>query len=180
MDEYVGLTPEAPQGFGNFLRNALFSKAPFGSVQYINGQARDPEEECRRYEALLACAPADIVCMGIGENAHIAFNDPHEADFQDPRMVKVVSLDETCRRQQVHDGCFASLEQVPCQAITLTVPALVNASCIFCVVPAKTKAQAVKNSLEKEICEKYPASILRRIPGSVMYLDQDSSALLDW
>lgn len=180
MDEYVGLEQDAPQGFGNFLRAAIFSKAPFKSVQYINGQTDDPEAECRRYAALLEAAHIDIVCMGIGENAHIAFNDPGEADFHDPLPVKVVHLDETCRNQQVHDGCFAALEQVPKTAITLTVPTLMNADYHFCIVPAKSKAQAVRNTLDREISEAYPASILRTAPRSVLYLDADSSALLAW
>lgn len=180
MDEYVGLPQDAPQGFGNFLNNALFSKAAFRSVQYLNGQAEDPEAECLRYSKLLSEAGIDIVCMGIGENAHIAFNDPHEADFEDPKAVKIVKLDETCRMQQVHDGCFSSLEQVPHTAITLTIPTLTHVSSIFCVVPAATKAEAVRNCLEEEISEKYPASILRRVPGSAMYLDPDSSSLLHW
>lgn len=180
MDEYVGLDSEAPQGFGNFLRNAIFSRAPFKSIQYINGQAENPEEECLRYAALISAAHIDIVCMGIGENAHIAFNDPGEADFEDPKAVKLVRLDEACRNQQVHDGCFASLEQVPTTAITLTVPTLTKGEYLFCMVPAKSKAVAVKNSLEKEISETYPASILRKVPGSVLYLDRESSSLLDW
>ncbi|MGN0479002.1 MAG: glucosamine-6-phosphate deaminase [Hominenteromicrobium sp.] len=180
MDEYVGLDPNTPQGFGNFLREAIFGKAPFKSVQYIDSQADDPEAECRRYAALLGAAHIDIVCMGIGENAHIAFNDPGEADFDDPLPVKVVHLDETCRNQQVHDGCFAALDQVPRTAITLTVPTLMNADYHFCIVPAESKAQAVRNTLEKEISEAYPASILRKTPRSVLYLDADSSALLAW
>lgn len=180
MDEYVGLPADAPQGFGNFLKNAIFSKAPFKSVQYINGLAEDMEAECARYAKLLKDAHVDIVCMGIGENAHIAFNDPHEADFNDPKAVKIVTLDETCRTQQVHDGCFAALELVPKTAVTLTIPTLVDTDYIFCVVPAKTKAQAAKNVVTEPIGELYPASILRRKPGAVMYLDPDSGSLIAW
>ena len=113
MDEYVGLAPDAPQGFGNFLRARLFDRVPFGSVAYINGFASDTNAACAEYAQALCAAPIDIVCMGIGENGHIAFNDPHEADLMDPLLVKRVSLDEVCRMQQVHDGCFAKRRAHP-------------------------------------------------------------------
>lgn len=177
MDEYLGLAPDAPQGFGNFLRRALFGRAAFGAVDYLNGQAEDPEAECRRYAALLQADPPDVVCMGIGENGHIAFNDPAEADFDDPAQVKVVTLDEQCRMQQVHDGCFDRLEAVPRQALTLTIPALTAGTRIFCVVPAATKAQAVRDALLGPVSEACPASILRRCPEARLYLDPDSAAL---
>ncbi len=179
MDEYVGLHKDAPQGFGNFLKDRLFSKVPFKSVNYIDGQAPDPQAECKRYEGLLREAKIDIVCMGIGENAHIAFNDPHVAFFNDKDGVKLVDLDETCRMQQVNDGCFKTLADVPKTAITLTIPTLVNADWIFCMVPAKTKAQAVKNSLTETISEKYPASILRTKPNAIMYVDSDSGRFIE-
>jgi glucosamine-6-phosphate deaminase len=178
MDEYVGLPAIAPQGFGNFLRDRIFSKCPFKEVHYINGLAADTEEECRRYAKLVNEEPIDIVCMGIGENAHIAFNDPDVADFQDPKTVKLVPLDLVCRQQQVNDGCFAKLEDVPTHALTLTVPALFKGEQIFCIVPAKNKAEAVYFSLDRGIGEKYPASILRNHGNSVMYLDSDSGAKL--
>ncbi|MDR0450518.1 MAG: glucosamine-6-phosphate deaminase [Treponema sp.] len=178
MDEYVGLPAEAPQGFGNFLRDRLFSKCPFKEVHYLNGLAADIEEECRRYAELLNREPVDLVCMGIGENAHIAFNDPGVADFRDPKTVKPVPLDLVCRRQQVNDGCFARLEEVPARALTLTVPALFKGGRIFCMVPAKSKADAVYYSLDRDIGEKYPASILRNHASAVMYLDSDSGARL--
>lgn len=177
MDEYLGLAPDAPQGFGNFLRRAIFGRVDFGSVAYLDGQAADPEAECRRYGALLAADPPDVVCMGIGENGHIAFNDPAEADFHDPAQVKVVTLDERCRMQQVHDGCFDRLEAVPRQALTLTIPALTGGTQIFCVVPASTKAQAVRDALLGPVSEACPASILRRCPQARLYLDPDSAAL---
>lgn len=146
MDEYIGLAADAPQGFGNFLRGRLFGRLPFGQVFYLDGQAADPQAECARYSALLAEYPVDIVCLGIGENGHIAFNDPHVARFDDPVRVKVVDLDDKCRRQQVHDGCFASLGQVPTHALTLTIPALTAASGMYCIVPAQTKARAVHDT----------------------------------
>ena len=177
MDEYVGLAPDAPQGFGNFLRRAIFGRLPFGSVHYLPTMG-DPEASCRDYEALLAEADPQIVCMGIGENGHIAFNDPAVADFRDPRLVKPVGLDEICRMQQVHDGCFASLDLVPKTALSLTIPALLRPRYVFCMVPAATKANAVKGTVEGPITEKCPASILRTKKGARLYLDRDSSALL--
>ena len=178
MDEYIGLSADAPQRFGNFLTEHIFGRAPFRSVHYIDSTAADPEKEAARYETLLRDNPPDIVVMGIGENGHIAFNDPPVADFQDARGAKVVKLDEVCRNQQVHDGCFARLEEVPKYAITLTVPTLASAPWLFCIVPAKTKANAVKKCLTGEIGEHCPASILRLQDNAVLYLDKDSASLL--
>ncbi|WP_367872516.1 glucosamine-6-phosphate deaminase [Luteolibacter sp. Populi] len=178
MDEYVGLPSDAPQGFGNFLRARLFNRVPFGAVHYLDGNAADPAAECRRYEALLKEQPTDIVCMGIGENCHIAFNDPHVADFGDPVLVKLVELDETSRDQQVHEGCFETLEQVPRLAITLTIPALVAAPEIFCMVPASHKAEAVRHTLTDEVSEKHPSTILRRHGNARLFVDEDSAAKL--
>ena len=178
MDEYIGLSADAPQGFGNFLKEHLFGLVPFRSVNYIDISAPIAEEECRRYAALLAEHPTDIVVMGIGENGHVAFNDPPVADFQDPYAVKPVALDPICRRQQVNDGCFASLEEVPTTAITLTVPTLLAGKHLFCIVPAKTKANAVRATLCDEIGEHCPATALRRHKSAVLYLDSDSSSLL--
>ena len=178
MDEYIGLSADAPQGFGNFLKAHIFGRAPFKSVHYIDCTAADPEKEAARYEKLLGDNPPDVVVMGIGENGHIAFNDPPVADFKDARGAKVVKLDEVCRNQQVHDGCFARLEEVPKYAITLTVPTLVSAPWLFCIVPAKTKAKAVKATLCDDINEKCPATVLRRHKSAILYLDGDSSSLL--
>lgn len=178
MDEYIGLSADAPQGFGNFLKDHIFGRAPFRSVHYIDCTAADPEKEAARYETLLRENPPDIVVMGIGENGHIAFNDPPVADFKDTHGAKVVKLDEVCRNQQVHDGCFARLEEVPKYAITLTVPTLVSAPWLFCIVPVKTKANAVKECLTGEIGEHCPASILRLQEHAVLYLDKDSASLL--
>lgn len=178
MDEYIGLPLDAEQRFGTFLKERIFGRVPFKSVHYINGQAQ-PEKECDRYSLLLKQYPVDIVCLGIGENGHIAFNDPHVAKFDDPELVKVVALDEKCRMQQVHDGCFRSIELVPTQAISLTIPALVAAKYMFCIVPASTKAQAVYDTIYGEISESCPASILRTKANAVLYLDSDSAALLE-
>lgn len=174
MDEYVNLPSDAPQGFGNFLRRAIFDKVPFASVDYI-GTDSDSEATCRKYSEILKSAPIDIVCMGIGENGHIAFNDPHVADFNDPLLIKKVDLDQKCRMQQVHDGCFKEISEVPEYALTLTVPAMFNAGHLFCVVPAATKADAVKATVFGPVSEKCPASILRRHKSSILYTDSDSA-----
>lgn len=177
MDEYIGLSHDAPQGFANFLRRRLFDRVPMHEVYCLDSQA-DPAEECKRYTELLRKYPVDITCMGIGENGHIAFNDPPVADFNDTYLIKPVELDPVCRMQQVHDGCFAALDDVPTHALTLTVPALTAAADIHCIVPAPTKASAVKNTVCGEISEVCPASILRRHSNAVLYLDPDSAALL--
>lgn len=178
MDEYVNLPSDAPQGFGNFLRRAIFDRVPFASVNLIGTDA-DSEATCRRYDALLAANKVDIVCMGIGENGHIAFNDPHVADFNDPCRIKKVDLDQKCRQQQVNDGCFQTIDQVPTHALTLTIPTLYNVENIFCVVPAATKAEAVKNTVNGPVSEICPASILRTHDNAVLYTDSDSASLLN-
>lgn len=175
MDEYVGLSEDAPQGFANFLKAALFDHVPFASVNLLRSTA-EPEAECFRYAALLDAAPVDIVVMGIGENGHIAFNDPHVSDFFDRKTVKIVDLDETCRMQQVHDGCFAALEDVPKYALTLTVPALMRADRHYCVVPHALKAGAVLRTVRGEISPLCPATALRLKPGCVLYCDSESGA----
>ena len=118
MDEYIGLDKNAPQGFGNFLKSHIFSLVPFKSVNYIDITTTNPEQEAERYGKLLTENPTDIVIMGIGENGHIAFNDPPVADFNDCKVVKPVKLDEICRQQQVNDGCFESIDKVPTHAMT--------------------------------------------------------------
>ena len=176
MDEYIGLDKDAPQGFGNFLRKAIFGIAPFKSVSYIDISAPDAEAECERYSALLREYPVDIVVLGIGENGHIAFNDPPFADFSDTKLVKSVKLDEVCRNQQVNDGCFATIDDVPTHALTLTVPALMAGKELYCIVPAKTKAKAVYATLNGEITPDCPASVLRTHECAKLYLDPDSGA----
>ena len=178
MDEYVGLDKHAPQAFGQFLRDRIFDRRAFHSVSFIDGENPDTDSTAKAYTDLLNAAPIDIVCMGIGENGHIAFNDPAFAKFDDDKDVKVVELDDTCRMQQVHDGCFAAFDDVPTHALTLTVPRLMRASYHFCMVPAPTKAAATKRMLTGEISEECPCTILRRQPNAILYLDGDSSALL--
>lgn len=178
MDEYIGLDKDAPQGFGNFLRDHIFGIAPFRSVNYIRIDAPDADRECERYSALLRDNPVDIVVLGIGENGHIAFNDPPFADFSDPKLVKTVKLDEVCRNQQVNDGCFASIDDVPTHALTLTVPALMAGRELYCIVPALTKANAVFKTVNGEITPDCPASVLRTHPCATLYLDPDSASMI--
>lgn len=179
MDEYIGLRGEdLAASFGTYLSEHIFGKAPFKSINLINATATDPEAECRRYAEILNANPTDIVVMGIGENGHIAFNDPPVADFSDSLVVKPVELDEICRNQQVNDGCFPTIDRVPKMAITLTCPTLLRADNLFCIVPAPTKANAVYHTLNDEISEACPATVLRRHKSATLYLDSDSSRLL--
>lgn len=179
MDEYMGLDENAPQRFGYFLQQAVFDHLPFHAVHLIDGNAKDPVQECKRYAGLLDAHPTDLVCMGIGENTHIAFNDPHVADFDDPLMVKMVELDAFSRQQQVNDGCFTNLAEVPTQAITLTVPALFKADQVFCVVPGHRKSRAVLHTLQESISPAYPSTVLRRHPNATLYVDMDSAGEID-
>lgn len=179
LDEYIGLSVDSPETFGNFLRRSLYSLREFNKVEFLNSESSDPEKEAKRYAGLLAEQPIDIVCMGIGENGHLAFNDPPVADFNDPKAVKVVELELPCRSQQVNDGCFPTIEDVPTHALTLTIPTLGSATYHFCMVPATSKAQAVYNTLNGEISTKCPATIMRTWVQPVLYLDPDSASLLN-
>ncbi len=177
MDEYIALPENAPQRFGNFLKRSLFGKVPFKSVNYIDS-AGNVQKEMERYASLLQKNKIDIVCMGIGENGHIAFNDPHVADFKDEAIIKIVELDNKCRQQQVNDGCFSSINKVPTHALTLTIPVLISSPSVFCIVPGRSKAEAVFNTLYKDISEKYPSTILRQKKNAKLYVDTDSAFLL--
>ena len=179
MDEYIGLQGEwLSQSFGKYLDEHVFGVVPFKTINRIDPTAKDPDAESARYAKLLAEHPIDMVILGIGENGHIAFNDPPVADFNDPKTVKAVQLDQACRQQQVNDGCFPSIGLVPTHAITLTIPTMTKPPYLFCVVPAPTKAKAVWHTLNDEISEACPATILRRHACTTLYLDNDSSALL--
>jgi glucosamine-6-phosphate deaminase len=178
MDEYVGLPASHPASFRHYQQQHLLAKVSPAAFHGIRGEAPVPAEECRRYAALLAEAPIDLVCMGIGENGHIAFNDPGVADFDDPQAVKVVELDQACRRQQVNDGCFPDLESVPRRAITLTCPVLLSGRVLVCVVPGVRKAEAVRNTLRAPIDAACPATVLRRHANATIHLDHASASLL--
>ena len=178
MDEYIGLPSDDPRSFQSFLKG-YFDRVNFKAVHYINGMAKDLLEECERYGKQLISEKVDIVFMGIGENGHIAFNDPPVADFNDSKIMKPVELDLTCRNQQVHDGCFKTLDEVPKMALTLTIPTLISADKHFCIVPTKAKAQALSNTMLGEITEKCPATALRNKPGVMMYVDEPCFSILE-
>jgi glucosamine-6-phosphate deaminase len=180
MDEYIGLPLNHPALFSSFLKEKLFKHIQCRTVNYINGNAPDALAECGRYAELLLQYPPDIVCLGIGENGHIAFNDPHVADLDDPLKVKIVDLDFECRQQQVSDGCFNRLKNVPSLAITMTIPALMAGRYIYAIVPGKNKARAVHHTLFNKISEQCPASVLRRHPQAVLFLDAESSSLIKY
>ena len=177
MDEYIGLTRDDPQSFACYLRDHLFDQVQPGIIHYLDGTA-DPESERLRYAALLKQYPPDIVCAGIGENGHLAFNDPPAARFDDPELVRVVTLTTGCRQQQVHNGCFANLNDVPTHALTLTIPALMQARFVSCVVPGPTKVDAVACTLRDPVSPECPASILRTHPNAVLLTDTLSAANL--
>lgn len=178
LDEYVGLPDNHPASFRLYLRERLFDKVKPAKVHYLDGNAADPGAECRRYEELLGEGDIDIACIGIGENGHIAFNDPPVADFADPRLVKMVELDEGCRKQQLGEGWFPSLDDVPTHALTQTVPAVMRAKTVSCVVPDERKAEAVKNALTGPVETACPASILRTHPSAVLWLDPPAASKL--
>jgi glucosamine-6-phosphate deaminase len=175
MDEYVGLAPDAPQRFGAWLGRAIFGRLPFAAAHLIRPERFDTPEACARdYAARLAAAPIDLVCLGIGVNGHIAFNDPPVADFRDPLAVKVVELDQVCRQQQVDDGCFPGIAAVPTHAVTLTVPRLLDCDRMVCVVPGPAKREAVRRTLFDPPGEACPATALRAHPRCTLYLDAQS------
>jgi glucosamine-6-phosphate deaminase len=176
MDEYVGIDPSHPASFPTFLQRELIDIVQPGAFFPVPAPAEGTETACQEYEALLRAFPADLCAMGIGENGHIAFNDPPFADFDDPAWVKVVKLDEVSRRQQVGEGHFASLDEVPTHAVTLTIPALLSAARVLCIVPETRKAAAVHRALTGPIEENCPASILRQQSHVHLYLDRDSAA----
>lgn len=174
MDEYIGLDPAHPAGFRNFLRRAIFDEKPFRSVNFLNGDAPDAQQEAARYDALLREHPLDVCILGVGENGHIAFNDPPVADFDDPKYVKIVELEQRCRVQQVNDGCFETVEQVPTHALSVTIPGLCAAKHMFCSVPAATKAEAIGHIVHDAISTACPATILRRHENAYLYTDADA------
>lgn len=178
MDEYVGIDADAPQAFGKFLKDRLFDTVQCRSVHYLNPNAVNPEEECERYASLLKQYPTDIVCLGIGENTHLAFNDPHVAFFDDPKTVKVVDLDMDCRKQQVNDGCFQAIDDVPEFALTITIPALFRSTYAYAIVPGSAKANAIYHTINSAISENYPSTILRTHPHAILFIDEQSASKL--
>ena len=178
LDEYKGMPVTHPASFRKYLKERILDKVQPKQVYYLNGDAPDAEAEVLRYENLLKEHPIDIACIGIGENGHIAFNDPPVADFNDPKLVKVVELDESCRKQQLGEGWFPTFDDVPTHALTLTIPAIMGCKAICCVVPDERKAEAVYNTLNDEISTKCPATILRIHLDTILYLDEGSASKL--
>jgi glucosamine-6-phosphate deaminase len=178
LDEYVGLPQDAQQSFRTFLKQNIFGILQPKMVHYIQSDAKDPLEESLRYENLLRQNPIDIACIGIGENGHIAFNDPHVANINDPNLARVVQLAKESRQQQVNDGCFSVLEEVPREAITVTIPAILGSKMIFCVVPSSTKAKAVREGFLGAVSSQCPASMLRTHSNTAVFLDQDAAHML--
>ncbi|MDA2927830.1 glucosamine-6-phosphate deaminase [Acidobacteria bacterium AH-259-G07] len=177
LDEYVGLPESHPASFRRYLKERIVERIHPGEFFFIDGDHPDPDAECRRVGNLISQHTIDIALVGIGENGHLAFNDP-PADFETEDPYLVVELDEVCRRQQLGEGWFKSLAEVPGKAISMSVQQVLKARQILCSVPDKRKAEAVRDCLEKEISPQFPASILRRHPGTVLFLDEDSTSLL--
>jgi glucosamine-6-phosphate deaminase len=177
MDEYVGIGPEHPAGFQRWIRQRIVDPAHPKAAYSVEGLG-DAEAECDRYAELLRAHPLDLCCLGIGENGHLAFNDPPVADFADPRDVKVVELDTACRIQQVNEGHFTGIDAVPTHAITVTIPALLRAGRVLAIVPEARKAEPVRTALTGPITTACPASALRTIDHATVHLDPDSAALV--
>lgn len=177
LDEYVGLPATHPASFRRYLKGRFIDKVPLGKVYLIIGDAKNPEHECERLNRIIENEEIDVAFVGIGENGHLAFNDP-PADFDTQEPFVVVELSETCRQQQCNEGWFPKISEVPKKAISITINQLMKSKNVVCVVPGKRKAQAVKHCLEGEVSPAHPASILRTHPHAVVYLDKDSSSLL--
>jgi glucosamine-6-phosphate deaminase len=178
MDDYVGLAGTHPQSFRTYLREHLLSHVKVGAFHPIPAEEPDAAGVCARYTALLAEKPIDLICLGIGENGHIAFNDPPVADFEDPHLIKIVELDHACRQQQVNDGCFPNLDAVPRHAFSLTVSIFRRARRLSIHVPGPRKAAAVQATIEGPITTACPASILRLHPEATLFVDRASAQLL--
>lgn len=178
MDEYLGIDPKHKASFRCYMRERVESKLKPKAFHYLEGDAPEPIKECERYTALLKAQEIDLCCLGIGENGHIAFNDPPVADFKDERLVKIVQLDLACRQQQVNEGHFPGVDQMPLYALTLTIPALCSAKKLVCLCPETRKAKAAKAALQGAIETACPASYLRTQPQCTLYLDSDSASLL--
>jgi glucosamine-6-phosphate deaminase len=177
MDEYVGVGPDHPAGFQRWIRERITAPAHPLAAHYVQGLG-NPQAECARYAGLLRDHPLDLCCLGIGENGHLAFNDPPVADFADPLDVKVVELDAACRTQQVNEGHFAGLDAVPTHAITVTIPALLRAGRVLAVVPEARKAEPVRAALTGPVGTSCPASALRTISHASIHLEPASARLL--
>jgi len=178
MDEYVGLPASHPASFRTYLHHHLLSHINGVAFHPIQGEAQHPDLECLRYAALVDAEPIDLICLGIGENGHLAFNDPPVADFSDPATAKVVELDAACRAQQVHDGCFPEIDAVPARAITLTLPVFQRARHLSVVVPGARKADALLAACCGPISTACPASLLQTHPNVMLFTDKPGAGRL--
>ncbi|MBD0777551.1 glucosamine-6-phosphate deaminase [Maribacter sp. ANRC-HE7] len=178
LDEYYGIADTHPASFRKYLKERILDFVNPLEVYLINGDAEDIEDEMDKYAARLREHEIDVACIGIGENGHIAFNDPPVADFNDTKLVKLVDLDEQCRNQQLGEGWFPTIDDVPKKALTLTIPAIMNSKAISCVVPDERKAEAVYNALNGDVTTDCPASVLRRHNDIRMFLDVESASRL--
>ena len=179
LDEYLGMDDQAPQSFRKFLLDRLVNKVPLGQFHGLRGDAPDGSDEAKRYAKLLEENPPDFAVLGIGENGHLAFIDPPFCDFNDPEAVKLVQLDEICRNQQVNDGAFASLDEVPRDALSLTIPTLMARPKLFAIAPGPAKRQAIKNTVEGPVSTSCPASILRTHEDAHLFIDVVAAEYLD-
>jgi len=176
LDEYIGIPITHPASFRKFLKERFLDNLPVGEFHYVNGEA-DPKKECVRLGEIISGYPVDVAFIGIGENGHIAFNDP-PADFETDAAFIKVEMDEACRRQQTNEGWFTAIEHVPPGAITMSVKQILKSENIICSVPDARKARAVKNAVEGNISAQFPATILQNHKATWLYLDKDSSSLL--
>jgi len=177
LDEYIGIPENHPASFRKYFKERLINKVHSGAVYLIRGDARDPELECERLNGIISKKTIDVAFVGIGENGHLAFNDP-PADFNTEKPYIIVELDKACRRQQLGEGWFKTLDEVPCRAISMSVKQIMKSKKIICVVPGVRKAQAVKNCLEGDVSPDNPASILKEHKNVLLFLDKDSAKLL--
>ncbi|MHA1688187.1 MAG: glucosamine-6-phosphate deaminase [Promethearchaeota archaeon] len=180
LDEYIGLSGDHPASFRYYLKERLVKKIHPSKVYFIQGDAPDPKKECERLNHLISQYPIDITFLGIGENGHLAFNDP-PADFNTKDPYIIVNLDEKCRKQQVGEGWFQNLEEVPTRAISMSITQILKSTFIICIVPEKRKAQAVRDCLSPRapISPWHPASILKTHPNAWVFLDEESASLLE-
>jgi len=180
LDEYKGISEEHPASFRKYLKERILNDVNPKKIFFLNGDSDNIDKEIKNYSEELEKHPIDVACIGIGENGHIAFNDPHVADFNDPKLVKLVKLDEACRNQQLGEGWFPTFNDVPKEALTLTIRAIMKSKVISCVVPDQRKASAIKNTLFNDISTKCPASILRTHPNTKLFLDASAASKIKW
>lgn len=178
LDEYLGLDQKHPASFRNYLRSNIIDAVKPHRFYPLDADREDLDQMIKEYDGLLRKYPVDVACIGIGENGHLAFNDPGVADFNDKKLIKEVLLDRDCRLQQLNEGWFEDMDAVPKKAITLTIPAIMNAKHINCFVPDNRKAKAVKNALEGDIVASCPASVLRKHSSVNLFLDPPAASLL--